>query len=102
MFVCTISLYILITMRSDVNDIVDDSQNGFPKVRTSIIDASKQMKKETFTAFIDFSKAYDKIDRCLVWSPLNTLQLPQKFLNALQTLYENVQCSVHINGTFTD
>ncbi len=60
------------------------------------------MKKETFTAFIDFSKTYDKIDRWLLWDSLKTLQLPQKFLNALQSLYENVQCSVRINGTLTD
>ncbi len=69
---------------------------------TSIIDARKQMTNETFTAFIDFSKAYDKIDRSLLLASLKTLQLPQKFLNALQSLYENVQCSVCINGTLTD
>ncbi len=95
----------------DVNDKGDDSQNDFRKVRScqdhlatlaSIIDACKQMKKETFTAFIDFSKAYDKIDKHLLWASLKTLQLPQKFLNSLQSLYENVQCSVRINGTLTD
>ena len=38
-------------------------------------------------AFIDFSKAYDKVDRDKLWKCLEKLGVNNKFLRFLQSLY---------------
>ena len=52
--------------------IIGDEQNGFCKHRscsdhlsalTTIIETRKCLKRSTYVAYIDFSKAYDSIDR---------------------------------------
>ena len=65
---------------------------------TSIIQTRKAARKSTFIAFVDFSKAYDKIDRKLLWQKLETLGIPVKFLQTLKALYNEVECCVRVNG----
>ncbi len=60
------------------------------------------MGKSTYVGFINFSKAYDRIKRHKLWSHLNRIGVPEKFLSALKSLYQNVECSVKINGNLTD
>ncbi len=52
--------------------------------------------------FIDFSKAYGRIKRHKLRSHLNGIGVPNKFISALKSLYQNVECSVKINGNLTD
>ena len=47
-------------------------------------------------AFIDFSKAYDKIDRDKLWGCLEQLGAGGKFLDLLQSLYQGTSCQVRI------
>ncbi len=49
-------------------------------------------------AFIDFSKAYDRIKRSMLWKTLYKNGLSNKMLQALQVIYSNVECCVRING----
>ena len=53
-------------------------------------------------AFIDFSKAYDRIDRTLLWHKLEQFGISDDFLKTLQALYADVKCSVRVNNTLTD
>ena len=66
------------------NDIFNDEQNGFRKGRScadhlsslnAIIDTRKKMRLATFSAFIDFSKAYDRINRQYLMSKLKKMEL---------------------------
>ena len=59
-------------------------------------------KKDTFAIFIDFLKAYDRINITLLWYKLTKLCINGKMLNSLQSLYEQVTCSVRINGTHSE
>ena len=54
------------------NNLLCDEQNGFIKDRncvyhlyalTNIIETRKKCKLDTYVSFIDFSKAYDRINR---------------------------------------
>ncbi len=56
---------------TEVNGLIVDGQNGFRPGRscidqistlTNIVETRNNMKKSTFTAFIDFSKAFDRIN----------------------------------------
>ncbi len=81
---------------AEVNQLLCGEQNGFRKNKitvdhlsslTSIIETRKLQKKDTFTAFVDFSKAYDRIDRSLLWEKLSGMGLNIKMLSAIKVLY---------------
>ena len=89
------------------NSIIHDAQNGFRKDRstidqirslTSIIDSRKLKRQSTFTAFIDFSTAYDSTDRNILFQKLQNLGLNGNIFNAIMSLYDHVKCCVRING----
>ena len=84
-------------------EILNDSQNGFRKGRstvdhiltlTSIIETRKLKRQSTFAAFIDFKKAYDAIDRTLLFTKLNHLGITSHMYNAISSLHDGVQCSM--------
>ncbi len=94
-----------------VNGLIVDGQNGFRPGRscidqirtpTNIVETRKNMKKSTFTAFIDFSKAFDRINQNLLWHKLQHLGIPDKLFSTLQCIYGHVQYCVRINGVRTD
>ena len=89
------------------NSIICEAQNGFRKGRstvdhivslTSIIETRKLKRQSTFTAFIDFTKAYDSINR----DKLADLGLSGQIHQAIRSLYDNVKCCVRINGMKTE
>ena len=51
-----------------------------------------------FVAFIDFSKAYDRIDRALLWRVLGGAGLHGPALNTLQQMYSCVRMQVRCKG----
>ena len=63
-----------------------------------------RLKKKlgTYAAFIDFSKAYDRINREQLWHKLSKTGIYGRFLASLQSLYKNVKCTVRLNGQQTE
>ena len=59
-------------------------------------------KLSTFAAFIDFSNAYGRINRELLWHKLSKMGISGRFLASLQSLYKNVKYTVRVNGQQTD
>ena len=60
------------------------------------------MWKDTFAVFVDFSKAYDIINRALLLHKLSILAINGKMLNSIKFLYEHVKCAIRINGAHTE
>jgi hypothetical protein len=92
-------------------NILEDEQNGFRKGRSCqdhlstvsmLIESRKLLKQSTFVSFIDFSKAYDRVGRNLLWHKLEGLGLNGMFVNAIKSLYDGVQAAVRVNGLMTD
>ena len=88
-----------------------DEQNGFRKDRntidqvtslTNLIETRQKKRLPTFCAFIDFKKAFDLVDRNLLWKRLNETGVKGKMLNALKSLYTSVVSCVRVNGFTTD
>ena len=46
-------------------------------------------------------KAFDTVKRNLLWYKLSKVGVRGKFLSALQSLYDNVSCTVRVNDQFT-
>ena len=95
-----------------LSDWVDDKglmceeQNGFRKGRstvdhlstlTCIIETPNLKTLSTFAAFIDFRKAYDKINRSIL---LNKLE--KKNVRTQLSIYSRLQCCVKLNNFYTD
>ena len=95
----------------DDNNGLAGEQHGFRKGRstvdqiaslTNIIDVRKTLRKSAFCAFIDFKKAYDTIDRNLLWRKLTSLGVDTEMCLAIKSLYNGVACSVRLNSFNTD
>ncbi len=92
-----------LTIWTELNGKVGDEQNGFRAGRScvdhllstlsEIIDTRKQQGISTYVAFINFSKAYNRINRNLMWSKLERMCVAPKFTCALKSLYKDVKCS---------
>ncbi len=54
---------------------------------TSIIETRKLKRLDSYMAFIDFSKAYNRINRRMLWKTLYKNGLSNKMLQALQVIY---------------
>ena len=72
----------------DEKGILNDEQNGFVKERstidhistlTSIIETRKKCKLSTFVSFIDFKKAYDSVNRSLLFKKIGRFRHKYNF-----------------------
>ena len=93
------------------NGVITDNQNGFRKGRstidqlstlTSIIETRKSRKQSTFAAFIDFKKAYDCINRDLLFTKLSKIGITGNMYHALVSNYKDVKCCLRLNGMHSD
>ena len=92
---------------AEEHNLFNDSQNGFRKKRscedhlfslTSIIRNRKRDKLDTFVTFVDFEKAFDRVDRKLLFHKLQSLGFGGKILSILKSLYSNCNVCVNVNG----
>ena len=63
-----------------------------------VIDRYGVDRKPVFAAFIDFKKAYDRVDRGLLWRCLQSMGLHGACLETLKLMYHDVRLRVRIGG----
>ena len=92
------------------HNILVDEQNGFRKGRscsdhlftlTSIIRNRLSQKRSTFCAFIDMEKAFDFLDRNLLFYRLLLYQIDGKIYKSIQALYGKTSACVKVNNMFS-
>ena len=92
------------------NCVITDAQFGF-KPGSSTIDAifalqtlvNKTLKRKfLYCCFIDYSKAFDLVDRSSLWCKLIKQGLQGKMLRLIKSLYENVKSCVKYDGCLSD
>ena len=88
-----------------------DEQNGFRKNRSceehifslnSIIQTNVKSKNSVFAAFIDLEKAFDWVDRDLLFYKLLHNNINEKIFKARRLLYTNTLACMRINKHYTD
>ena len=93
------------------NNILAEEQNGFRASRScidhmlvlcSILRNRKALGLSTFISFIDFQKAFDSVDRSLLFFKLSKLGVSGKFYNALAGMYSNPRSKILLNEFETD
>ena len=83
--------------------LVQSWEMGMQHCNTTIVENRLLGKKDTFACFIDFRKAFDCVDRQLLWEKLERrYSLGGEFLSAIKTLYSKVNCAVDVNHDLTD
>ena len=89
------------------NGILVEEQNGFRKKRSceehifslaSIIRNPLNKRKNTFAAFIDMEKAFDKVDRNLLLFKLLKYGINGNMYKAIRSLCNNTTYTVNLNG----
>jgi hypothetical protein len=95
----------------EANNKLVDEQGGFRKKRSTtdhlsslsnLVETRIKQKQSTYAAFIDFKKAYDSVDRDMLWTKLEDCGVSGKMLKAVKSLYKSVSACVRINGHLTE
>ena len=90
-----------------LKDIVDpklrDNQAGFLKNRSCIdqittlrliVEQSLEWKSSFYINFIDYEKAFDSVDRDMLWKIMRHYGIPEKIANLVRSLYVGTNCQV--------
>jgi len=89
------------------NNVLVDEQNRFRRKRgtidhisslVDIVETRLRFKQSTFADFIDFSKAYDLINRDKFWERLKTYGVSGNLMKAIKSLYASVSSCVRVNS----
>ena len=92
------------------NKILVDEQNGFRQKRSClehiyslyiVINNRKLSCQSTYVGFVDFRKAFDTVQRDFLWYKLMKIGINGRILEAIQSLYANVQSTVKVNDLFS-
>ena len=92
------------------HNLLGEIQNGFRPDRSAADNnfilgtirwKAKAKRLKVHAAYIDISKAYDTVDRRVLWRRLSTLGIRGKFLAAIKSLYSNDCIDCNVNGVIT-
>ena len=94
----------------ETHGLLGEVQNGFRKGRMgadnsfildSILWKQKALKKKVHLAFIDLVKAYDMVDRSILWSKMSGFGFGGDFLSSLKAIYTGDSVQAVVNGVPT-
>ena len=86
-----------------VEPLLRNNQNGFRRGRSTlsqilclrrIIEESEACKKDLAVVFVDFSKAFDSVDRDKMFEILQLYGIPNKMIAAIKVLYTNTAATI--------
>ena len=102
---------ILERLKEAVDKQLRDQQAGFRRDRSCtdqiatlriIVEQSIEWNSPLFISFIDYEKAFDSVDRDILWKLLNHYGVPDKFINLIKNTYEGMTCKVIHEGRLTE
>lgn len=94
----------------ETHRLLGEVQNGFRKERQmadnsfildSILMKAKSSKKRVHLCYVDISKAYDSVNRQILWKKLQALGFSGEFLGCIKALYAGDSVDVVVNGLST-
>ena len=98
-----------------IQEVIDsqllETQSGFRSNRSTIdqifilkmtMERTREFNKPLFMCFIDITKAYDSVDRELMWKVCLNYGISTKLVNLFKMLYENSIAKVKVNGDMSD
>ena len=94
-----------------MNHELPDVQAGFRKGRGTrdlianicwIIEKAREWQKNTYLCFIDFAKAFDRVDHNKLWKILQKMEIPDHLTCLLRNLYAGQEATVRTGHGTTD
>ncbi len=101
------SRMILNRIQQFIDNQLLEAQAGFRANRSTIdqiftlkmiMEKRKEFNKPLFLCFIDITKAYDSVNRELLWKVCRNYGISEKLVNLLKMLYKNSKAKVRIDG----
>ena len=93
------------------NNITGEYQAGFKKDYSTIdhmftlvafVQKQFSLNRKLYVAFIDFEKAFDSINRCILWRILVKNGVNGKMFRCIKSMYSNVKCKVRSGASLSD
>ncbi|KAL8622673.1 hypothetical protein ACOMHN_009307 [Nucella lapillus] len=106
-----LSRIILERLKTALDKTLRDEQAGFRQDRSCtdhiatmriIIEQSLEWQTPLYNIFVDFQKAFDSVDREVIWKLMQHYGFPLKYIAIIQQLYEDATCQVIHEGKLTD
>jgi hypothetical protein len=98
-------------IRTPIDSILRKNQAGFRTGRSCIqqihilrriIDGATGGTLPLYITFIDFKKAFDSIDRDMMFAILRHYGVPEKIVKAIRVLYDNSTSRIYIDGQHSE
>ena len=95
----------------DRQNVIGPEQAGFKKdhsildhifVLKTVIDIYLSNKKRLYACFVDYEKAFDKVDRLQLWIKLLNSNISGKIFNVVHNLYAKAKSRVFVNGELSN
>lgn len=102
---------ILNRMKTTTDEKLRDEQAGFRRNRSCIdqiatlriiVEQSLEWNSSLIINFIDFKKAFDSIDREILWKIMRHYGIPDKLVTMIKKMYEDTHCRVIHEGRLSD
>ena len=99
-----------LTAAVESHNLLGEIQNGFRKERCgadnsfvldTILWKARATRKKVHLGFVDISKAYDTVNRSILWKKLSSLGIKGEFLNTLMSIYKDDSIDCMVNGSLT-
>ena len=96
---------------SKTYDTITDAQFGFRQglstvdalfALQSVITKTLSNKNRLYCCFVDYTKAFDTIDRLNIWYKLSKIGICGKPLSVIKYMYENVKTCITVDGFYSD
>ena len=93
------------------NDILPDGQNGFRKKRSTIdniyilntcIQTAISKGESLYAGFVDYTAAFDKINRHKLFEKLKKLKVPEYLVQAIQEIYKETPYTIGSSTIWTN
>ena len=94
-----------------MNQELPDVQAGFRKGRVTrdqianicwIIEKASEFQKNIYFCFIDYAKAFDRVDHNKLWKILQEMGIPDHLTCLLRNLYAGQEATVRTGHEMTD
>ena len=94
-----------------MDNILRDHQAGFRKDRGRIdqiatlriiVEQSMEFDSSLYINFVDYEKAFDSLDRYILWKLLRHYGIPENIITLIRNIYDGMTCKVTHAGRPTE
>ncbi len=98
-------------IRDPIDSVLRTNQAGFRVGRSCIqqinilrriMEEAERKQRSLFITYVDFKKAFDSIDRSMMFAILRNYGIPEKIVDAIRVLYDDSKCQVFLKGQLSE